>query len=128
MAGDAWDQERAGADPWPGPAPRWPSGQERAWPGEAAEPAAPEAASQGAAPGQPPAWMARPPSAGKAAGRAAAVALAALLALGGLGLVLDLDRDGRSSYAELRSGTAMLEGDSDGDGLADGWEADRGLD
>ena len=52
---------------------------------------------------------------------------AALLVLG-LVLALDLDLDGPSTLDELRSGTTPWTGDSDGDGLEDGWESDNGLD
>ncbi len=43
-------------------------------------------------------------------------------------MALDVDSDGRSSYAEIQSGTSPMRGDTDGDGVADGWEMDNGYD
>lgn len=57
--------------------------------------------------------------------RGSLAAAAVLLAASGLWLALDLDRDGASALAELRGGTSPWLGDSDGDGLRDGWEAAR---
>ena len=62
---------------------------------------------------------------------ATAAAAAVLVATGALWLAIDLDGDSAAALAEVRSGTTPWRGDSDGDGLADGWEArhrDAGLD
>jgi hypothetical protein len=56
-----------------------------------------------------------------------AVGLAAFLLLAGAGLALDLDRDGDSGYSELADRTNPFDGDTDSDGLADGWERRHGL-
>lgn len=61
-------------------------------------------------------------------GRAAAAAAIALLLFGGAGLALDLDLDGDLAAQELAAGTTPWDGDTDGDGLEDGWERSRGLD
>lgn len=43
-------------------------------------------------------------------------------------LMLDVDNDGRSGYQEMGDGTSPINGDSDGDGAADGWEIEKGGD
>lgn len=40
----------------------------------------------------------------------------------------DVDGDGEASFQEIGAGTKPMRGDSDGDGLSDGWERARGLD
>lgn len=59
---------------------------------------------------------------------AVAAGVVALLLVSGLALALDLDRDGDATLAELRGGTRPWDGDTDGDGLEDGWERATGLD
>ncbi len=52
-----------------------------------------------------------------------------LVALGAVAwLAADPDSDGASGFDELRMGTSPTRGDSDGDGRADGWEAEQGAD
>ena len=60
--------------------------------------------------------------------RGAAVGAVALLIVSAAMLALDQDRDGASTWRELRAGTSAWDGDSDGDGLEDGWELGAGLD
>lgn len=60
--------------------------------------------------------------------RGAAVGAVALLVAASAVLALDEDRDGSSTWSELRRGTSAWDGDSDGDGLEDGWELGAGLD
>jgi hypothetical protein len=50
-----------------------------------------------------------------------------LLLAAAVGLVLDLDRDGIATFAELGD-TRFWDSDTDDDGLADGWERKNGLD
>lgn len=68
------------------------------------------------------------PQRGKAWAAGAGVALT-VMSLGLLTwMAIDVDNDGRSSYSEFRSGTSPMHGDTDGDGVADGWELDHGFD
>lgn len=68
------------------------------------------------------------PSQGKAWAAAAGVSLT-IVALGLLTwMAVDVDADGRSSYQEMQGGTSPMRGDTDGDGVADGWELDHGYD
>lgn len=70
--------------------------------------------------------MPRPPA--RLPGRALAAAGVVLLACAGLGMALDLDLDGDLAAQELAAGTRPWDGDTDGDGLEDGWERAGGLD
>lgn len=63
----------------------------------------------------------------KVAGAAAAGVAVSVLALGLMTwMAVDVDSDGASTYQEVREGTAPMKGDTDGDGVADGWEMENG--
>ena len=54
--------------------------------------------------------------------------VAAFYGLGAYSQNLDTDRDGLSNYREWTLGTALVNPDTDGDGLPDGWEVAHNLD
>lgn len=49
-------------------------------------------------------------------------AIVVMLAGTGIWLVMDVDKDGRSSFQEIGDGTSPTDGDSDDDGIADGFD------
>lgn len=61
----------------------------------------------------------------KAFAAGAGFAIVVMFAGVAIWLMLDVDSDGRSGYQEIGDGTNPIDGDSDDDGIADGWDLDK---